>query len=66
MTQKYTHLTEEQRYQIQVLFAEENSRGQIAKKIACYKSTVSREIKRNSVEGAYKAKNEVLIQALFS
>ncbi|MDF2578086.1 MAG: Helix-turn-helix domain, partial [Chlamydiales bacterium] len=39
MTQKYTYLTEEQRYQIQVLFAEGNSRGQIAKKIACHKST---------------------------
>jgi len=56
MATKYTQLTEEQRYQIQILFAEGNSQGQIAKKIGYHKSTISRELKRNASESGYKAK----------
>ena len=48
----YTQLTSEQRYYISRQ-AGKLSISQIAKDIGCHKSTVSREIRRNSINGTY-------------
>lgn len=45
---KYNHLTREQRYTISVCLKENKSKSEIARLIGVTKSTVSREIKRNS------------------
>ena len=45
---RYNHLTREQRYTISVCLKENKSRSEIARLIGVSKSTVSREIKRNS------------------
>ena len=51
------HLTLEQRYKIEVLLSENLSQGNISKKLGVHKSSISREIKRNSDERnkVYKA-----------
>ena len=46
----YKHLTLEQRYQIQALYKQRFSMTKIAEAIGVHKSTVSRELKRNSVQ----------------
>jgi len=52
----YKQLTEAQRYQIYALKKAEHSMGYIAKNIGVDKSTVSREIKRNSGQRGYRPK----------
>ena len=61
MTKKYQHLSREQRYQLEVLKNNGFSQSDIALNLGVNKGTVSREIKRNSVQSAkppdkYKAK----------
>lgn len=51
----YQHLTQNQRYQIQVLFAEGFGPTAIGKRIGRHKSTISRELNRNSDEQGYRA-----------
>ncbi len=48
----YKHLTLEQRYQIQALYQQNVSMTRIAEAIGFHKSTVSRELKRNSVQSS--------------
>jgi IS30 family transposase len=43
----YAQLTREQRYQIYALMKEGHNQTQIAANIACHKSTISRELRRN-------------------
>ena len=51
----YSQLTSEQRYYISQLIGKQ-SISQIAKDIGCHKSTVSREIRRNSINQNYHFK----------
>ena len=51
----YRHLTQEQRYQIQCLVRAGCSNRAIAPLIGCHPSTVSRERRRNGVDGGYRA-----------
>lgn len=60
MKKTYTHLSQEQRYQIQALFEAKVSQTEIAKIIGKNKSTISRELKRNTpksrtFKGIYRA-----------
>jgi IS30 family transposase len=48
MEKNYHHLTREQRDEIYRLHQEGKSQNQISKSIGVHRSTVSREIKRNS------------------
>ena len=62
MTKKYLHLNRDQRYQIEALLAIGTAAVEIAKTINVHKSTVYREIRRNSTHAArppdrYKAAN---------
>lgn len=50
---KFKQLTSEQRYQISALLALNFSQAEIAKQLSVNRSTMSREIKRNSVEKVY-------------
>ena len=50
---KYHHLTAEQRYTIFVLLRQKKSRKEISQTIGISKSTLSRELKRNSGERGY-------------
>ena len=50
----YTHLTQEQRYQISVLKKSAYSYSEIADIVGCHKSTISREIKRNTGKRGYR------------
>ncbi len=43
----YTHLTQEQRYQIDALLKEKVSQTRIAENLGVHKSTISREVRRN-------------------
>ncbi|MBA3354430.1 MAG: helix-turn-helix domain-containing protein [Pyrinomonadaceae bacterium] len=43
----YTQLTREQRYQISALMKAGHNQTQIAANLACHKSTISRELRRN-------------------
>ena len=52
---KFSRLTPNQRYQIFALLKEEKTVTEIAKNIGFHHSTVSREIKRNSLSGKYQA-----------
>lgn len=52
---KYRQLTEGARYQIALLFGEKISLTEISKRVGVSKSTVSREIRRNSMAGDYSA-----------
>lgn len=53
---QYTHLTQEQRYQISALKKTKTSHSEIARIIGCNKSTISREIKRNTGQRGYRPK----------
>ena len=58
---KYTHLSQEQRYQIEALLKTGISKRQIAKIVGVHFSTIYRELKRNSIQkiaspDKYKAK----------
>jgi transposase, IS30 family len=62
MTKKYSHLVPSQRYQLEALLATGISKVEIAKIIGVNKSTIYRELKRNSTHAAkppdkYKAAN---------
>ena len=46
--QKFNHLSPEQRYQIEILIKEGYSQTHIASVIGVHKSTISRELKRNT------------------
>ncbi|NWO07144.1 MAG: helix-turn-helix domain-containing protein, partial [Alteromonadaceae bacterium] len=48
---KYRQLTQTQRYQISALRVAGKSQRQIAAILGCHNSTVSRELRRNSVHG---------------
>jgi len=52
----YKQLTSEQRYQISVLKRMEHSQAEIAKELEVDKSTISRELRRNTGERGYRAK----------
>lgn len=52
----YTQLTSEQRYQIYALLKEEHSQSEIARVIGVHKSTISRELKRNTGGRGYRPK----------
>jgi len=52
---KYKQLTLGQRYEIEVLFGQSKTQNAIALYIGFEKSTVSREIERNSAFGNYSA-----------
>jgi len=54
--QHYTQLTSEQRYQIYALKKKEHTMTEIARVIGVHKSTVSREIRRNSGGRGYRPK----------
>ncbi|MBN2083308.1 IS30 family transposase, partial [bacterium] len=51
----YTQLTQVERYQIQALFALNNTPSEIAAELGRHKSTVSRELRRNRQSGEYCA-----------
>jgi IS30 family transposase len=53
----YTHLTQEQRYQISALLQAKKGMSEIARIIGCHKSTVSREIRRNMGQRGYRPKS---------
>jgi IS30 family transposase len=50
----YTQLTREQRYQIYALKKEGHNQTQIAANVACHKSTISRELRRNRGQKGYR------------
>lgn len=50
----YTQLTREQRYQIKVLMKAGHNQSRIAALIGCHKSTISRELRRNSGKKGYR------------
>jgi len=50
----YTQLTREQRYQIKALMRAGHNQTRIAALIGCHKSTISRELQRNSGEKGYR------------
>lgn len=52
----YTHLTQEQRYQISALLQANTPLSEIARIIGCHKSTISREIRRNKGKRGYRPK----------
>ncbi|KAF7275169.1 hypothetical protein GWI33_012118 [Rhynchophorus ferrugineus] len=53
---QYQHLTQEQRYQISALKKTNLSNSEIARRIGCDKSTISREVKRNKGQRGYRPK----------
>jgi IS30 family transposase len=57
----YKQLTREQRYQIYILLKAGHNQTQIARNIACHKSTISRELRRNR---GYKGYRPLQAQAL--
>jgi transposase, IS30 family len=50
----YTQLTREQRYQIYALMKEGHNQTQVAANLACHKSTISREVRRNRGPSGYR------------
>ncbi|HIF9148615.1 TPA: helix-turn-helix domain-containing protein [Photobacterium damselae] len=50
----YQQLTEGQRYQIFTLLAEGYSQSAIAKRVSVHRSTICRELKRNSDDSRYR------------
>ena len=60
--QKYKQITNEQRVLIAYLYKQNKSRGYIAREIGKDKSSVSREIKRNSSVGSYGLYNSLPAQ----
>ena len=51
----YNQITMTQRYQIEALIKEGLSKSCIAKNIGVHRSTIYRELQRNSIDGLYKA-----------
>ena len=51
----YNQLTQEERYQIEELLADDYSQAEIAEALGRSKSSISREIRRNSIAGRYRA-----------
>ncbi|MGV7961489.1 IS30 family transposase [Photorhabdus tasmaniensis] len=56
-TRQYRQLTRGQRYQLQALYNKRLPQYQIAEAIGVHPSTVSRELKRNTLEGPYCAES---------
>ncbi|WP_036240290.1 helix-turn-helix domain-containing protein, partial [Marinospirillum insulare] len=52
----YTQLTREQRYQISALLDNNLTQTEIAKTLGVHKSTISRELKRNTGKRGYRPK----------
>ncbi len=52
----YKQLTSEQRYQISALKRMEHSQAEIAKELEVHKSTISRELRRNTSERSSRPK----------
>lgn len=52
----YTHLTQEERYQISLLLQAKTSPSEIARILGRHKSTISREIRRNKGKRGYRPK----------
>ena len=52
----YKQLTSEQRYQISALKRMEHSQTEIAQELEVHKSTISRELRRNTGERGYRPK----------
>ena len=68
MTSNYQHLSQGQRYQIEALKTTGHKQSEIAAVIGVKKSTISRELSRNSTQSAkppdkYKAKNAQILSA---
>ena len=57
----YKHLSQEERYQIYILTSAGNSQQQIAKLLGRYKSTISREITRNTGGRGYRPRQACLL-----
>jgi IS30 family transposase len=55
--QKFNHLSPEQRYQIEILIKEGYTQTRIAAVIGVHKSTISRELKRNTGKRGLHSKN---------
>lgn len=55
MTTPYRQLTQGQRYQIEAGLARKESQASIAKQLGVSPATISREVRRNSSQAAYKA-----------
>lgn len=53
---KYTHLTQDERYQIAILTKAEHDRSDIAHVMGRHKSTIGREMKRNRGARGYRPK----------
>ena len=52
----YTHLTQDERYQIAILAKAGHDKSQIARLMERHKSTIGRELKRNRGERGYRPK----------
>jgi IS30 family transposase len=63
MTSKFTHLSQEQRYQIEALKTAGHSQKYIADFLSVNKSTISRELSRNSTKSAKSPEKYKAIQA---
>ena len=50
---KHQQLTEGKRYQIAILLEDNHSFAEIARRIGVHKTTIAREIKRNSTSDGY-------------
>ena len=50
----YTHLSQEQRYQIYTLLKTEQSQTEIAAVIGVHRSTITRELRRNRGKRGYR------------
>ena len=55
MTQKYTQLNEHERFTIELLLENKKKQAEIARLLNKSPSTISREIKRNIVDGKYNS-----------
>ena len=60
----YTQLTKDQRYQISAFLETGYSQSEIAKEIRKSKSTISRELKRNSGRRGYRPLNRLIKKRL--
>ena len=60
----YSHLSDEERDQIGMMMAAGRSIGAIAKALACAKSTISRELRRNALESGRYSRILVLAESL--
>lgn len=63
MTTNYSHLSQEQRYQIEALLRTGKTQVQIASLVGCHKSTVSRELRRNVPQRGIGAKEYKAVKA---